>query len=83
MQAFLLYKLAESSLSKGFLVVVNKVKGIVKLFDIVLSIPFRYISGISYKLFNGQALTFPDCRLIEKAINFEGFVFVNVTFHKH
>lgn len=83
MQAGLLCKPAGSLLSKGFLVVANKVRGIVKVFDVILSISFRSIPGPAYEVFNGQALTFLDCAFIKKAINFKGFVFVSVTLYKH
>ena len=74
---------AEFSSSKGFLVVANKVGSIVKVFDVLPSILFWTVLRPPYKVFDGQALTFPDCAFIEKAVNFEGLVFVSVTLHKH
>lgn len=69
--------------SKGFLVLANKIRSIVKVFDVVPSIPFWTIPSLVYKVFNDQALTFPDYVFIEKAINLKKLVFVSVTLHKH
>lgn len=80
--ADLLRRLAGFSSSKGFLAVANKFESIVKVFDVVLSIPFWTVLRPSYEVFNGQALTFSDCAFIEKAINLKGLVFVSVTFNK-
>lgn len=43
-------KVSTLSLGKGLLVVVNKVGGIVKVLDVVLSIPIRFVSCLANKI---------------------------------
>lgn len=45
-------------LSKVFLIVVDKFGCIVKVFDVVLSIPFRVVAGPVDKVFHNTAFTF-------------------------
>lgn len=71
------------SLSKAFFVGSDQVDGIVKILDIVPSISFWAVACLAHKVFDSKALTFFDCALIEKAVNFKGLVAVDVTFHKH
>lgn len=44
-------------LSKGFFLVANKVGDIVKVFDVVLSIPFEALLDSTNQVFNRTALT--------------------------
>lgn len=71
------------SLSKAFFVGSDYVNGIVEVLDIIPSISLWAVAGPAHKVFNNKALTFFDYALIEKAINFEGFLAVGVIFHKH
>ena len=76
-------KSSTPSLRKAFFVGSDKVGGIVEILDIVPPIPFWAVPSPAHKVFDSEALTFLDCALIEKAINFEGLVAVGVTFHKY
>lgn len=51
-------KISTFLLSKSFLIIVNKIEGIVKVFDIILFILFRFISSLANKVFNYAALIF-------------------------
>lgn len=76
-------KISISSLSKSLLVVANKVSGIVKVFDVVPSIPFRSIPGPANKIFNCAALTFFHRLLVKQTIYLKRFGDVNVTVNKY
>ena len=60
-----LMKNSTPSLSKSFLVVVDKFGSVVKVLDVEPSIPFRAVAGSADKLFHGTALTFFYCSFIE------------------
>ncbi len=70
-------------LSQAFFIGLDQFGGIVEVFDIVPPVPFKAVPGLPYKVLDGQVFIFLDCAFIEKAINFEGLVFVSVTIHKY
>lgn len=70
-------------MSKGFLVVVNKVGNIVKVFDVISSIPFRSIPGPANNVFNRAVFAFFYCLFIKQMVYLKGFGGVNVTIDKH
>lgn len=76
-------KILTVSLNKVSLVVANKVRGIVKVFDIIPSIPFRFIPGPANEVFNCAALAFSHYLFVKQTIYLEGFDNVNVTVDKH
>lgn len=76
-------KITTFLLSKSLFIVTNKFGGIVKVFDIILSIPFRSISAPANKLFNRAALTFFYCLLIKQTVYFKRFGNVGVTVDKY
>lgn len=71
------------SLNQGLLVVVNKVGNIVKVFDVVQSIPFRCVPGLVNEIFNRVALTFFHYSLVKKIVYLKEFGGVGVTVDKH
>lgn len=76
-------KASTSLLSKGLFIIMLEVSGIVKVLDIISSIPLRSIFSLVYEIFDGQAPTFPYCTFVQKVIDFEGLVFVIITLYKH
>lgn len=70
-------------LSKDLLVVANKVGGIVKVLNIILSILFRSIPGQANKIFNRATFIFFYRLLIKQIIYLKGFGDVNVTIDKY
>lgn len=79
----LIRKILTLSSSKGFLVVANKVGGIVKVFDVIPSIPFRIIPGPVNKVLNRTALVFLHYLFVKQMVYFKGFGSVSITLDKH
>ena len=70
-------------LNQVFLVDLDQFNNIVKVFNIVPYVLLEAISIPPYKVLNGKSPIFFDFMFIKKAINLEGFVFVNITFYKY
>lgn len=66
-------KISMSLLNKGFLIVANKIGDIVKVFDIVSSIPFRSIPYSLNKLFNYATLVFLYSLFVKQTVYLKGF----------
>lgn len=71
------------SLNKGFLIVANKVGGIVKIRNVIPSIPFRSIPGSANIIFNCVALVFLYCLFVKQTVYLKEFSSVNVTVDKY
>lgn len=61
----------------------DKVEGIVKVLDIIPSIPFRVIPGPANEILNCAAPIFFHYLFIKQTVYFEGFGGVNVTVDKY
>lgn len=70
-------------LSKGLLVVVNRVGGIVKVLDMVPSIPFRFIPGLANEIFNRTVITFFYFLFVKLTDYLKGFGGIGFTVEKH
>lgn len=70
-------------LSKAFFIGSDQVDGIDKVLDIIPSISFLAIAGLTHKRFDSKALNFFDYVLIEKAVNLKGLLVIGITFRKH
>lgn len=70
-------------MSEGLLVVADKVGGIVKVLDVVPSIPFRSIPGPANEVFYRAAFTFFHYSLVKQMVYLEGFDGIGVTVDKH
>lgn len=71
------------SLNKSFFIVANKVGGIVKIRNVIPSIPFRSIPGSANIIFNCVALVFLYCLFVKQTVYLKEFGGVNVTIDKH
>lgn len=79
----LIRKISMSLLINSFFVVVNKVKDIIKVFDVILSIPFKVVLGTKNKVFILTALTFLHYLYIKYMVSLERFCDVSVTVNKY
>lgn len=70
-------------LSKDLLIVANKIDGIVKVLDVVSSIPFRSIPDLANEIFNHAALIFFHHLLVKQTVYFKRFDDVGITVYKH
>ena len=76
-------KVSTSSLSKGVLVVTHKVGGIVKVLDILPSIPLRAVSSLTNEILHRAAFTFLHYSLVKQTVYLKGFDGIGVTVNKH
>ena len=76
-------KILTSSLSKSLLIVTHKVGGIVKVLDVIPSIPFQPVSSPTNEILHCAALTFLYCSLVKQTVYFKEFGGVGVTVDKH
>lgn len=67
---------------KGLLVVASKVYGIVKVFDVLLSIPFRSIPGLANEIFNLATLTYFHRLHVKQTVYLKRFGNVGITIYK-
>lgn len=70
-------------MNKDFFVVANKLKVIVKVFNIILSISFRSIPGLVNKVFNRAALAFLYCLFIKQMVYLKRFGGISITVNKY
>ena len=71
------------SLSKAFLVFVDQLSYIVKVFYIVPPIPFWAVASPANEIFNNQALTSFDHPLVEEVVNLKEFDCVSIALNKN
>lgn len=76
-------RLSTPSLGKGLLVDANKVGGIVKVFDVVPSIPLMSVFCLANEILYRAVLIFFNCLLIKQTLYFKEFNGVGVIVDKH
>lgn len=70
-------------LSKPSFIFANQLGYIIKVFYIILHVPFWTIASPANMIINDQVFIFFDCPLIEQAIDFKGFKIINITVNKY
>lgn len=76
-------KISILSLGKNLFIVTNMIGSIVKVLDVVPSIPPRSVSYLANEIFYCAALTFLNCLLIKQTFYLKRFCGVGVTVDKH
>lgn len=71
------------SLSKGLLVVANKVDGIIGVLNVIPFILFRSIPGLTNKIFSRATLTLFHYLFIKQTVYLAGFGNISITVIKH
>lgn len=70
-------------LLQACVVVTHQVCGIIKIFDVLLSVQFRPVSFPSYQVLSRATTTSLDCSLIKKTFNFKTFNCIGIALHKN
>lgn len=81
--SLLIKRISIFSLSKDFFIIAKKIEGIIKVFNIILSISFRSIFGLTNNIFNCMTFIFLYYLFVKQAVYLKKFSSISIIVYKY